>query len=760
MTSFALEPIYGSLLLTMAVAAITVGVILTVTPPTENQTQRRWLITLRLLAAAMLLLAAFRPALFRTDNELAEAALIVAVDTSRSMTLPDREGSTRWETQTTVWRTLADNLLGLDDQLDIRLLTYDSDARSVASPAITSLDAELPNGKSTNISSAALVAIQSAEGQPIAGIVLVGDGTQTSPLVGMGAQRVVETLDSLGVPLWTVPIGPAGGASALRDAAIDTLPESYQLFSGNEFGVDFQLTTRGMAGINVPIRISWIDSNGQQSEIASRKIVPSNATEITPVSIPLLAPKPGTYRLRVEAVPQDKELITTNNAQVAFVEVREGGGRILYLEGNPRLEQAFLRRSLRRFPDLDLDYRWIPRDTVDRWPVDLDGVFEPGRYDIYIIGDLHADALGEQQLRQLANAVGKGAGLLTLGGSHAYGGGGYANSPLAEVLPVQMDASRARPAGSISPATGSQLDPPLKSKLSHTHPITDLGGDDPSVTWNELPPLLGANRLIGPKIAPGVQVLLESETGDPLMVTGEYGSGRTTAIAFDSTWRWWRTGRSEIHRRFWRQLALWLLARENSADDQLVISMDARRFSMDQPPEFRAEIQTPNSQTNLPELIAEIVDSTGTATPLNISTETGSDQSPTASKAIRGRISKLPVGFYRLRVQPSVPSESLKPEELSFQVIDESLELAQPMADPVYLKQLAEMTSDHGGAAFLPDEIDQLIATIKQRRSLAETPVIERYRLGDGPFTGWLLFGLFAGALSTEWLLRRQWGLA
>jgi hypothetical protein len=244
------------------------------------------------------------------------------------------------------------------------------------------------------------------------------------------------------------------------------------------------------------------------------------------------------------------------------------------------------------------------------------------------------------------------------------------------------------------------------------------------------------------------------------MVTGEYGSGRTTAIAFDSTWRWWRTGRSEIHRRFWRQLALWLLARENSADDQLVISMDARRFSMDQPPEFRAEIQTPNSQTNLPELIAEIVDSTGTATPLNISTETGSDQSPTASKAIRGRISKLPVGFYRLRVQPSVPSESLKPEELSFQVIDESLELAQPMADPVYLKQLAEMTSDHGGAAFLPDEIDQLIATIKQRRSLAETPVIERYRLGDGPFTGWLLFGLFAGALSTEWLLRRQWGLA
>ena len=94
----------------------------------------------------------------------------------------------------------------------------------------------------------------------------------------------------------------------------------------------------------------------------------------------------------------DKELVTTNNAQVAFVEVRAGGGRILYLEGNPRLEQTFLRRSLRRFPDLALDYQWIPSDTTDRWPVDLNGAFEPGRYDIYIIGDLHGCAGELEQL--------------------------------------------------------------------------------------------------------------------------------------------------------------------------------------------------------------------------------------------------------------------------------------------------------------------------------------------------------------------------
>ena len=155
MTSFAFEPIYGSLLLTMAVAAVTVGVILAVTPPTESPTRRRWLISLRLLAAFTLLLAAFRPALFRTDNQLTEAALVIAIDTSRSMTLPDGDGNSRWETQIEIWKSLAGSILGLDGDLDVRLLAYDSQTRTIAVPAVDSLQSELPAGQATDISAAA-----------------------------------------------------------------------------------------------------------------------------------------------------------------------------------------------------------------------------------------------------------------------------------------------------------------------------------------------------------------------------------------------------------------------------------------------------------------------------------------------------------------------------------------------------------------------------------------------------------------------------
>jgi hypothetical protein len=188
--------------------------------------------------------------------------------------------------------------------------------------------------------------------------------------------------------------------------------------------------------------------------------------------------------------------------------------------------------------------------------------------------------------------------------------------------------------------------------------------------------------------------------------------------------------------------------------------MDARRFPVSQPPEFRASVQSLSDSASETELVAEIADESGKVTPVNVSTETrseGSSGSPLS--AIRGRLPKLRPGFYRLRVRPAEVSESLQPEEKAFQVIDESRELARPMADPVYLRQLADLTADHGGAAFPPDEIDTLIETIKKRRRQAETPIVEKSRLGDDPLSGWILFALFAAALSTEWFLRRQWGL-
>lgn len=744
-------PIYGSLLAATLAAAAAVGVIVLVTPPTDSARQRRWLIGLRLVACAVLLLGLYRPTLVRADTRPGEAALIVAVDTSQSMTLPDGRGSDRWSVQTAAWQQLAEAILEFDETLDVRLIGYDAGIREL-SATIDALDEIVPTGNATDLSAATLAALRSPAGRPLAGVVLMGDGAHTAPQTAGGIGRAVDTLASLGVPLWSVPIGPAGSDSASRDVAIDALPESYQMFADNEVSIDFQVVARSLVGSQVPVRLTWIDRDDNEREVAVREVIPAQSADVIPLEIPITAPAPGTYRLRVTGQPQPGELITTNNTQTAFVDVRAGGGRILVLSGTYRYEETFLRRALRRFPDLDLTQRQVTADTAARWPVDLGDALAPGRYDIYILGDLPAAAIGDAQLQQLTESVAAGAGLLTLGGFQTYSAGGYASSPLADVLPVNLDATRRPTAPAGTAERPDQLPGPVPIQLTRRHGITDLGGADPAELWSRLPPLPGANRLLGPKVAPGVEVLLETDDEQPLLVVGGYGRGRVAALAIDSTWRWWRGGYDEAHRRFWRQLMLWLLAREESSENKVLIELDARRFAIENPPSFRAEVAGVETDQAVA-LAAEVIADNEPPIPVeSIRSAAGS--------GISGRLPELSPGFYQLRVRPADPAAAVEANEVAFQVIDQSLELTRPMADPVFLQQLAAMTSDYGGAAFAPEDLDALIETIRQRRRSAETPIVEQHRLGDDPVSGWILFAVFTGALSTEWLLRRRWGLA
>ncbi len=756
MNSFSVEPIYDSVVVASLVSLLALGVLVLVTPPTKNINHRRALIALRVIASGVLVLALFRPGWIHSDSRVAEATLVVAVDASRSMSLPDDEKVSRWTHQAEAWRKLADGLSSLDDSMSVQLLTYKETTTPVSSVTATALDAQSPDGEVTDLAGAVSSAIASAQGQPLAGVIVMGDGTQTAPIEGVDAQRSAQTLRAWGVPLWTVPIGPSGGSESNRDVGIDALPESFNLFSKNEFEVIFQVQLRGLVGTDIPIQLNWIDESGKSVVAAERRVVAQKASDLIGMSIPVIAPEAGVYRLNVTAEVQSGELVTTNNLQTAFVNVREGGGRILYLEGASRLEQTYLRRALRRFPDLDLTYQWIPSDTSSRWPIAMRDWFRKGRFDIYIIGDLDADAIGREQLQELAETISDGAGLVMLGGYHNFDAGGYATSPLADVLPIKMDPLRRMDIRSDTKSSDvkRQISGPITIKRTRDHPITDLGGADVAETWRSLPELLGANRFLGPRVAPGTQVLLETTTEEPLLVVGEYGRGRTAALAIDSTWQWWRSGENEVYRRFWRQLALWLLSREESPSERLTLELDSRRFAVQTSTKFRARL-TLADPSNRPNLLAKIIDESGAETDV---TETAM-QTDARELLFSGNLPELTPGYYRLKVSPIDPSSKIESEMLAFQVTDASPEMAMPMADPAYLTQLAEITSEHGGGAFRYDQMGELLKRIAVRRHRSEAPVVEKTTLGDDPVSGWLLFVLFAGTLSVEWFLRRQWGL-
>ena len=82
--------------------------------------------------------------------------------------------------------------------------------------------------------------------------------------------------------------------------------------------------------------------------------------------------------------------MTKNNRLDAYLTVLEGGLRVLYLDGEKRFEQKFLRRAINASPDIELDDRIIDRRSEKQWPVDLGPDFTAGKYDAYILGDLDA----------------------------------------------------------------------------------------------------------------------------------------------------------------------------------------------------------------------------------------------------------------------------------------------------------------------------------------------------------------------------------
>lgn len=760
MSRWTTQPIFDSLGLIALVAIGFVLICLLIVPQSTQLTARRRkiLIALRLLSALILVLALLRPTHVVTVQQPAAATLAILLDGSRSMTLPAGGAQSRWQVQAEVWKQIAAMLDDADPTLKTVVYEYSGGLSALDFQAgqVDTFLSGVPDGRQTDLTTALRDTITRAAGSPLAGIVLVGDGTQTAD-IETGPQAVAQTLASLEVPLWSVAIGPSQDASAARDLAIEGLPDQFQVFAKNLFQVTANLSAQGFDNRTIPLRLVLTDPQGNTQELAQREIVAEGGDDAQRISIELPAPAPGNYRLDLIADPQEGEILTENNRQTAFLDVRDGGGRVLYLEGQPRPEQLFLRRSIAASADFELSFQWIERiDQGKNWPVDLGTAFDPDRFDIYILGDLDSQALGAEQMTALRQRIDDGAGLLMLGGFHSFDAGGYGGSPLADVLPVATAADRRQAFGQVADRQ-LHIDGPVKVQIVRPHPINQIAASgSQQASWDRLRPLKGANRLLGPKPIPGVEVLLQSQAEEPLLVIGEFGSGRAAAFAGDSTWQWWRQGERETHQRFWRQVLLWLMRRELAAPDQIVLQMDRRRFASDNEVNFQARVgSTAEAPADL-QIAVEVIDANEKSIALSVAQTAATDG---AASLWTGKLPELADGMYRLRATDNRTDSKIQAQELAFQVASIDRELSRPIADIAQMQQLAQVTSEVGGRSVPPEQIDELRDLIVQNRQRSVTPVVQQWRLGDEPVSGWLTMLFFAGLLTSDWVLRKRWGL-
>jgi uncharacterized membrane protein len=769
MIDLTLDPVFGSYAL---VALMAIGFAFLLFALRDASPLAKWQIAslwgLRLALCLLLILALLRPGLTFTRKQEPRGSVAVMLDASASMQLASGEAKqTRWQISMAIWDSLWKARSQLGKQTVLIPFLYDSKTQRLgefnsdpgASPPTFPLR---PEGNTTDIGGTLNQVASESFDSPLTAVIWLGDGTQTQTPASIDPQQVARQFGRMDIPMYLIGIGPRGDSENARDVSVEGVPEQLDVYTKNQIYVRGMVKCRGVANRDIPLILWMVDRDGV-ARIAERTTVrPNKPEQSLPFQIPLVAPDAGSYELVVRAEPIEGEVVQENNEAVAYLNVRGGGARVLYIEGEPRTEAKFIANALMESQDLQVDRLWIAKEPIQKWPIDLSRRLSKGVYDCFILGDLDSDAIGTAGAKLIADQVVEGSGLITLGGYHAYNAGGWDRSPLADILPVQMIAGP-RQSNNDTIELRNHHPGPIRIVPRAADKLLQIGepGADLTKIWGEMKPLLGANRWEGVKNMPGVKILAQGEAGQPLIVSGATQKGRVISLAFDSTYQWMRQGKANEFKQFWRQLVLWCLRRE-AIEEGMQLSMSQRRLFLQQSAEVQMNWNPGTDDAPMPQNVNLKLWRLGLPNEGQVQEqEIGAfDLKKRDAMSMKLRWDgRKEAGRYEWRATANGSKGQPIEARLPFIVMDQSVENMQPLPDWQLISQLAKLNATAGGKMVLPEQTDEMIRWIAERRRQATETQVENFRLGDTAIDSWLLFLVVAGILILQWVLRKRWGL-
>ena len=717
----------------------------------------------RAAAIALVLLCLLRPQLVLSLVVPQENVVGVLLDDSRSMQIADADdGLRRSDTLLAAFPDGAGaneepDALGnlLREKFVTRLFRFSDTTERVEGAAELGFA-----GARTDLLGGLTRVAEELASLPVAGIVLVSDGADT---VSGGAEddfdQALLDLRTHGIRVYPVVVGQPEFEADLEVGAPDV---PARVLRGSLLEIRVPLRATGLAG-----RTARVEALDEGRIIATETVRFASDSVVTAVTLLAPAEEAGARRLRFRVAPFSGEVLTRNNEQSLLVEVDDRPLRLLYFEGQPRWELKFLRRAVGGDPELHVsclirtaEGKFYRVDVASA--EELAGGFPDTReelfgYDGVILGSVEASFFSQGQLNMLRDFVSqRGGGLLTLGGTNAYGEGGYRDTPLAEVLPLALpeEAAAAASGGERSaPAAFRELSV-LPTRAGSLHPVARL---DPDPLANEdlyrgLPPLSSVNRLQGPK--PGATVLLEglgpSEEPEPVLLIQRFGRGRSASLTVQDLWVWQMDAtvplEDETHEVLSRRLLRWLAS---DAPQRLEVSASPAKSLVGERVTLRARVEDERFlAVNDAFVEAEVTGPDGviSAVPLRWTGQGDGEYSGVYVAGGRG------THQVQVRAEGAGLAQGLEAPRAAtlFEagVVDD--EFFDAEADPDLLSRIAEAT---GGRSFAPGEAESLVMDL----SLAEsgTTVVERRDLWNVPAVFLLLFGL----LATEWGVRHARGL-
>jgi len=731
------------------VAAVVVAIAAAITVVTYRRARTQsdaWhrlvLSAIRIATLAVVLFCLFRPVLVVKAAVPQQNFLAVLLDDSRSMQIADVNGQARSAFVKQNFASTDSALLKtLSSRFVLRSFRFSSSAQRLGSPNDLTF-----GGAQTKISAALDGARQELAGLPLAGLVVVSDGADTTDAE---LSEALLAMKAANVPVFTVGLGRE---ALTKDVQIDRVSTPTSALKGTSLMVDALITQTGYAGETVKL-----DVEDEGRIVGSQEVKLPIDGEPAAVRVRFTASDPGPRVFRFRITPQVGELVTQNNQREALVDVYDRTEKILYFEGEPRPELKFIHRAVDDDKNLqvvtllrtaDNKYYRLVLDTPDQ----LAGGFPKTRDELFsyrglILGSIEAGAFTGDQLRMISEFVERrGGGLLMLGGSRSFSEGGYAGTPVADALPVVLE--RVAKSADAWNVQRLKIKP---TRAGEGHALAQIAPTEAASLnrWNDLPPLISVNSI--KTVKPGATVLLsgteERRGSQPVLSFQRYGRGKALAFSVLDSWRWQMHASIPLedmtHENYWRQLLRWLV---EGVPGAVEVHTSAERVEAGEPVTVIADVVDDTFvELNDAKVTAKVTLPSGTVT------EVPMQWTGERNGQYRGTFISSEQGMYAARVEAGREGKALGQGLTHVRAAPGDAEYFDATMHAARLKRIAEET---GGRFYTPETMGPMAEDLKYTGRGVTT--VEERDLWHMPIVLLLLVALTCA----EWGYRRAVGLA
>jgi uncharacterized membrane protein len=711
----------------------------------ENVLPASWrygLIALRGAAFLIVILLLAQPVLRLHSVIPQENFVAIAYDTSRSMEIRDgSQGQSRLDVERRLLEPAGNPFLkNLASKFKIRFFRFSKGAERV-----DAFNDTQRHGGVTNLErSLDQIAVELST-VPLAGVVLISDGGDNR---SANLDKTAARFRARKIPIYSIGIGSSKFA---RDAEVLRVSAPRKVLKGTTVEAEVSIVSTGCSG-----RRSQLEVLDNERPIHSEEIILVGDGEVKTVKVNFSSQTAGArvYRFRVKPFPD--EAVSENNDQAILMEVEDLKPQVLYVEGEPRWEYSFLRRAI--LEDKNLRLITLLRQAngkLLRQGVESPSVMEKGfpadkaeffQYKAIILGSVEASYFTFDQLRMISDFVGqRGGGFLMLGGKSSFGQGGYANTPIEDLLPLYINSPGAK-------AAFEDLEFKVRlTSYGFIHPVTRLSPSEEEnrKRWEAAPKLMGFNPTAGPK--PGATVLAQSSAPDSrvqsaaILAFQRFGRGKSMALTAANDWRW-KMGldhADNMYPLFWRQMLRWLVS---DAPDPVNATTDKHSYSHDDSIAIGVEA---NDASFLPvnnaQVTVHVKSPSGNSSVVPLAWDVEKDGAYSAVMEPQEE------GIYEIASEAIRGDKSLGTAKTHFRVAESSEEFHNAGMNADLLKRLSTET---GGRYYSSADTRSLPEDISY--SDKGMSHMEEKDLWDMPF----LFLLLVGFISTEWILRKRKGLA